>query len=664
MALNSLVRSNNAVIQNLQLHSLEELRAFQSREDYDAVVLTRAVAGGLVVNEVFLKDPADTTSADDGYSCIVAADGARWKLPLDRGYNPLLLLGTPGYSSLNLCINKIALDLTVKWSDRKGVIDFCTTIRIPGNSSGSARYTMTGPVRLPSFVTLHMETTTYFDFSGNSDGLIIDNSLFPLLLDSTYSTDPTARPRSVLLWESERSILTGAKLNLNHPIDSARTSNAGITIGNTVSGYIDVRGCTVGNWGSYGFYYGIKINPVDSYINTFRDGHLGRNHYAVAVLGASKTNAGEKFVFDNLTLADSDSDLIYIENNAFELFFKGCSCDYSTGDMVKITKDGNAYVSFSQCHIEGIQGMLVNVVAANTYPKYGKRVVFSDCILDLGSGQPAPALWNKTWFFSTVINTYVYILESTRVWTSTSTMALAKTAYQSLIVTGKPANNQVVLDYRLGVEDLLDASSVLLGSFNPGGNNKRVISTGRYDGTPGDAYTTSVNTADAWGWYTVNGSWVFADADADDADGVKGITLTSTNASTKYYLICNLPEPVGFQDKFRALGAIKIESGYTGDVNVRCMAEVRGLTTMNSAAVADSVINTSEGADVNVSSVAEANSRIGKYQGFVTPALQVQSFNNQAKPMTYVRVGLILSGFTGTISLKLPTVTSHRRLTA
>ncbi|HHO0356414.1 TPA: hypothetical protein ACRR44_005744, partial [Klebsiella quasipneumoniae] len=205
----------------------------------------------------------------------------------------------------------------------------------------------------------------------NTDGIIIDNSYFPMLLDSTYDTSPTARQRSVLLWEAERQTFQGGKLTLTHPTGAARTSNAGITIGNTTNGFIDVRGCCLNNFASLGFYYGIKINPFDNYINSFSNFHLGRNHYAVAVIGDTKNNAGERFAFINGTLADSDSDLIYIENNAFELFFTLCSCDYSTGDLVKITKNGNAYVCFDLCHIEGIQGMLVNVVSVNTYPKYG-----------------------------------------------------------------------------------------------------------------------------------------------------------------------------------------------------------------------------------------------------------------------------------------------------
>lgn len=661
MALSKATRVGIGLIQQEFLETVDSLRNMQPRSSRDCICISGSIAGGQRFTEMFHYDESDTSTLDDGYSCIVNQWGNRWKANLSEGYNPLLLLGHVGYESLDLCINKIARDLAVKWQARKGVIDFCTTIKIPANDRGQSRYTLSDSIVIPGFVSLNFLATTYFDCYNNKDGIVIDNSKFPQLLDSVYSTDPADRPRSVLLWESERNVFTGSRVFFNHPIGSARTSNAAITIGNTVSGYIDVRGCTVSNFGAYGFYHGIKINPVDNYINTFRDGHLGRNNYAISVLGASKTNAGEKFVFDNMTLADSDSDLIYIENNAFELFFHACSLDYPTGDLVKITKDGNAYVSFNQCHIEGVQGMLVNVVAVNTFPKYGKRIVFTDCAIDLRSGQTT---WNKTWFFSTVINTYVYIKDTNRTWPGTPTVSLATTAYQSLVVTGKPANNQVVVDYQLGDEDLLDASSVMIAQFRPGSNNKRVISTGRFDGNPGDAYATSVSAADAWGWYTVNGSWQYSEADADDGDGVKGITLTSDNASTKFYVMCNLQETASFQDKVRALGSIKIEPGYTGDVKVRAVAEVHALTRMNSTVVENVTIATTEGADTVVSSFAEANGRIGKYQGFSTQALQIQSFNNQTTPMAFLRCGMILTGFVGTIHLKLPTVTTHRRLSA
>lgn len=644
--------------------SVSNLRATEPSTDGQWVVMKMTTSNGQIINEVLTYDATDSSSSDDGYSVFVTSSGKRWKSDLTNGYNPLFLLGLFGYESISDCINKIAYDLAIKWGSKKGVIDYCTTIRIPGAPLGQTRYNVTSPIHIPSFVTLKMDVDTYFDYYTvtNTDGVIIDNSYFPMLLDSAYDTSSSAKPRSVLLWETERDIFTGGRLVLTHPIGAARTSNAGITIGNTATGYIDVRGCRVRNFSSLGFYYGIKINPIDNYINTFDGFHLGRNNYGIAVLGDTKNNAGERFVFRDGTLADSDSDLIYVENNAFELFFSGCSCDYPTGDLVKITKNGNAFISFSQCHIEGVQGMLVNVVSSTSFPKYGKKVTFSNSIIDLGSGQSGSTSWNKTWFFSSVINTYVLIEKSCRVWTSTSTMSQAKTAYQSLIVSGQPANNAIVVDFPQNVEDLLDASTVLLAKFTPTGEDKRVISTNRFSGTDGAAYNPSVSAADQWGWYVVNGSWTYAPADSNDGDGLQSISVTSDSTSNIYYLICALPYTVMSQDKFRALGAIKVSSGYTGSVNVSCLIEVRSLLTMNSSTVAESTLATTYSPSIDVAATAFANGRIDKFQGFCTQAGQVNSFSNTTHPMQYVRVGLRIAGFTGTISLKIPTVTSHRLL--
>lgn len=646
--------------------SLSSLRLTEPAVDGQWIVLEKAIPGGQIINEILTYDAADTVSPDNGYSVFVTANGRRWKADLSKGYNPLFLLGAVGYESISSCINKIAYDLAVLWGNKKGVIDYCTTIRIPGKPLGQTRYNVTSPIHIPSFVTLKMDVDTYFDYYNvtNTDGIVIDNSFFPMLLDSAYDPSPSARPRSVLLWETERDIFTGGRLVLTHPIGAARASNAGIAIGNSATGFIDVRGCRVRNFASIGFYYGIKINPIDNYINTFDGFHLGRNNYAVAVVGDSKYNAGERFVFKDGMLADSDSDLIYVENNGFELFFHGCSLDYPTGDMVKITKIGNALISFSQCHIEGVQGMLVNVVSSTLYPKYGKKVVFSNCIIDLGSGQSGASGWNKTWFYSSVINTYVLIEKSCRVWCTTATMNQAKTAYQSLIVSGQPANNAIVLDFPQNIEDILDASTVLLGKFNPTGEDKRVISTNRFSGTDGEAYTGSVSTADSYGWYRVNGSWTYSPADANDGDGLQSISVTSDSASNIYFFICALPYPVMSQDKFRALGAIKVASGYSGNVNVSCLVEARSLLTMNSSSVSETTTSTSYSPAIDVAAIAEANGRIDKFQGFCTQAVQVTSFYNSLHPMQYVRVGFRITGFTGTISLKIPTVTSHRLLSA
>ncbi|HDH1385628.1 TPA: hypothetical protein PIW43_003559, partial [Klebsiella quasipneumoniae subsp. similipneumoniae] len=646
--------------------SLSSLRLTEPAVDGQWIVLEKAIPGGQIINEILTYDAADTVSPDNGYSVFVTANGRRWKADLSKGYNPLFLLGAVGYESISSCINKIAYDLAVLWGNKKGVIDYCTTIRIPGMPRGETRYHVTGAIHIPSFVTLKMDVDTYFDYYNvtNTDAIIIDNSYFPMLLDSAYDTSSTARPRSVLLWETERDIFTGGRLILTHPIGSARTSNAGITIGNTATGYIDVRGCRVRNFASLGFYYGIKINPIDNYINTFDGFHLGRNNYGVAVLGDTKNNAGERFLFRDGTLADSDSDLIYIENNAFELFFHGCSLDYPTGDMVKITKNGNAYICFDLCHIEGIQGMLVNVVSVNTYPKYGKKIVLKGCMIDVGSGQSGSEEWNKTWGFSSVINTYLQIEETCRFWSSVSTMSQAKTAYQSLVVSGKPANNAIVIDFPQSIEDLLDASTVLLGRFVAGGENKRVISTNRYSGAAGAAYNASVSMADSYGWYNVNGAWVYEDADVDDNDGLQSISVTSDNESNVFYIMLSKPHEVIPQDKFRALGAIKVAAGYSGAVNVACVVEVHSIFTMNSPALADTTLATTYSPAVDVAALAAANGRIGKFQGFCTQAAQVNSYSNTLHPMHHVRVGLRISGFKGTISLKIPTVTSHRLLSA
>lgn len=640
------------------------LRSTEPTISGQSIILERAISSGEVINEILTYDQSDTTSADNGYSVFVTAGGKRWKADLSNGYNPLFLLGTVGYEDLSSCINKIAYDLAVLWGNKKGVIDYCTTIRIPGKSGEQTRYNITGAIHLPSFVTLKMDVDTYFDYYTvtDTDGIIIDNSYFPMLLSSTYDPTAAARPRSVLLWETERDIFIGGRLTLTHPIGSARTSNAGIDIGNTATGFIDVRGCRVRNFASYGFYYGIKINPIGNYINTFDGFHLGRNHYAVAVVGDTKYNSGERFVFKDGTLADSDSDLIYVENNGFELFFHTCSLDYCTGDMVRMTKLGNAYISFDQCHIEGVQGMLVNVVGSTLFPKYGKRVVFTNSAIDLGSGQSGAGAWNRTWFYSSTINTYVLIEKSTRIRCSSATMNLAKTAYQSLIVAGQPAGNAIALDYQLSVEDMLDSSTVLLGKFNPTGEDKRVISTNRFSGTDGDAYTGSVSAADSYGWYRVNGTWTYSPADTNDNDGLQSISLTSDSESNVYFYICALPYHVLSHEKFRALGAIKVASGYTGNVNVSCLVEVRSLLTMNSSAVSETTLATNYSPAIDVAAIAAANNRIDKFQGFCTQAVQATSFYNKTHPMQYVRVGFRITGFTGTISLKLPTVTSHRLL--
>jgi hypothetical protein len=83
------------------------------------------------------------------------------------------------------------------------------------------------------------------------------------------------------------------------------------------------------------------------------------------------------------------------------------------------------------------------------------------------------------------------------------------------------------------------------------------------------------------------------------------------------------PHEVIPQDKFRALGAIKVAAGYSGAVNVACVVEVHSIFTMNSSALADTTLATTYSPAVDVAALAAANGRIGKFQGFCTQAAQV-----------------------------------------
>ncbi|WP_368286136.1 hypothetical protein AB3M40_14590 [Klebsiella variicola] len=107
-------------------------------------------------------------------------------------------------------------DLAVLWGNKKLVIDN-RTIRIPGMPRGETRYHVTGTIHIPSFVSFNLDVDTCFDYYSvqNTDGIIIDNSYFPMLLDSTYDTSPTARPRSVLLWEADGKPSRGASSRLH-----------------------------------------------------------------------------------------------------------------------------------------------------------------------------------------------------------------------------------------------------------------------------------------------------------------------------------------------------------------------------------------------------------------------------------------------------------------
>ncbi len=54
-------------------------------------------------------------------------------------------------------------------------------------------------------------------------------------------------------------------------------------------------------------------------------------------------------------------------------------------------------------------------------------------------------------------------------------------------------------------------------------------------------YNASVSMADSYGWYNVNGAWVYEDADVDDNDGLQSISVTSDNESNVFYIMLSKP---------------------------------------------------------------------------------------------------------------------------
>lgn len=340
-----------------KVKSFEQLRQIEPDTANESVIVETVVAGGAVVNATFHYDVSDTTSLDDDYRIIITNNGnKRWVYDCDNGIDIRLGGLLEDGSNFGTAANKI-----IKGEIAKIIASNSTFLRVaqtifvphPTYLSKNPYYTINEPIHIPSF--MGFLGTGWIDLRTSLiTAPIIVNNMFPGL---TGSMGGYINSQGFSTFKNNLG-----KFRLFGPGVTTSTS-AGIQVGNTAGGYINVRDLYVRDIQVRNFQYGIGFYGFDTYILTIEDCDFLQNNHNIGGLGTDKANSGERILFRSCTIGNSRLHNIYWDLVGWNVTFDNCSLDYCGGSTLVFAKGGKGCVfRFTNgTFIEGFKNNLVSL---------------------------------------------------------------------------------------------------------------------------------------------------------------------------------------------------------------------------------------------------------------------------------------------------------------
>ncbi|MFM0345038.1 MULTISPECIES: glycoside hydrolase family protein [unclassified Paraburkholderia] len=213
-------------------------------------------------------------------------------------------------------------------------------------------------------------------------GVLLDFSQLPVGWDGLTCRNETTLPATELRFPGDRSPFldgTGGTISILGP-GKARAEGWGIVMGNRQAGFSGaVRDAGGRNVVVTGWRGALRIDPLNTYLTAWFSSRFEQNRengiYVAAGVGRS-VNSGERMTFVDCTFAGS-ARAVDINSDSMDFVFDACSFDFN-GDVVYFGRQARfGTVALNHCHIEGIDGLLVNATASGKH----LRAVFRDSIV-------------------------------------------------------------------------------------------------------------------------------------------------------------------------------------------------------------------------------------------------------------------------------------------
>ncbi|EPR3548254.1 hypothetical protein ACU4ZG_001363 [Raoultella ornithinolytica] len=383
------------------------LRGTEPEMDRQWITLKCATEGGPVINATFTHYAEDTTSADDDYRCIVTAGGKRWHADVTGGAIDIRLAGLRADgSNFGQCVNKIVLGEVAKIiGGNLSYMQVFTNIFVPSSLSPvfKTEYRITERIIAPTFFGFCSDGDVRITsgLTGNT-AIAFKNDVFPGL---TGSAAPVVNMQGKVGFDTPGMFeLVGGGRNISMV--------AGIEVGNTNGGpdVLDARDFKIGRIRVREFRYGLKYNPMDTYICDLGGADVVRNYYNL-YSNSDKANSGERITFRDGTIGGGVAANIYWNTPGQNVTFDSVSVDYSPYVLIFGNRGrGNNFTFLPTCHVEGFSSSLMLQEPMSTDWEFYKNTVVFDCPISAAKGSQSEFASRRKIFAGAYENNNVKIL--------------------------------------------------------------------------------------------------------------------------------------------------------------------------------------------------------------------------------------------------------------
>lgn len=204
----------------------------------------------------------------------------------------------------------------------------------------------------------------------SAGGVLLDFSQLPAGWNGLTCRNETTLPATALRFPGDRSPFldgSGGTISILGP-GREKADGWAIVMGNRQAGFSGaVRDAGGRNVVVTGWRGALRIDPINTYLTAWFSSRFEQNRensIYVAPGGAGRSvNSGERMSFVDCTFAGSER-AIEIDSDSMDFVFDACSFDFN-GDIVHFGREARyGTVALSHCHIEGIDGLLVNATAS------------------------------------------------------------------------------------------------------------------------------------------------------------------------------------------------------------------------------------------------------------------------------------------------------------
>lgn len=342
-----------------------ELRTFEPTKQKQIINLNTPInliptgGFGYSTGGRFYYDSTDTSTADDGWGCVVTAGGARWKRVIENSVLNLSWMGIKPGDDLSDALQS-AVDFVTAFMKKA---DFYSRPIIAINSGN---YTCSKQVTIPS--TIGIVAYGNVNIDGSS---ITDNSAY------IFKVTNLDNAITASFWQGDNlSSINGVLRLLGAGRDG--TGVSGLFVGNETSGKSQCRNFSVRNMSINNCQNALTFGSIDTYLFSANNLRLEQNWINLNSPNSTSSNSGERMSFTNCIFGGANKDHIYINTPGMDIVYQNCSFDFTSGDVLEIGSSGSYFAQkFTDCHFEGWDGYLVNAPVNAT----NRAIFFNNCII-------------------------------------------------------------------------------------------------------------------------------------------------------------------------------------------------------------------------------------------------------------------------------------------